>query len=358
VANLLEIEGLTKTYDGSVAALANVSFVVERGEWMAVMGPSGSGKTTLVNLLGALDTPTAGRVRFEGSDLGGLDSSERTRFRAEKIGFVFQQFHLVAYLTALENVMLAQYFHSMTDEAQARRTLERVGLAHRQRHLPGQLSAGEQQRVAIARALINQPRLLLADEPTGNLDEQNEAVVMQLFHELHREGHTIVMVTHDPTIARLADRRLELQHGRLAGITIYREESEEVVDHLLEKVWVLREGNQAIELAKLRRLEIVDVTAVLARMGKLGLVEQSNSEVHLTPAGERRGSDLIRRYRLAERLFSDTFTLAEPEAESTACKFEHILSPAVTDKICAFLGHPRTCPHGNPIPRGDCCGRA
>lgn len=354
--NLLEVQGLTKIYDGQVTALHDISFTLTPGEWIAVMGPSGSGKTTLINLVGLLDSPTAGRILFEGAELNGMDAAQRTRFRSQKIGFVFQQFHLVPYLTALENVMLAQYFHSMTDEAQARQALERVGLGHRLTHLPAQLSAGEQQRVAIARALINQPRLILADEPTGNLDEQNEAVVMQLFHELHREGHTLMMVTHDPTIGRLADRRLELQHGRLAGITVYREERDELVDHVLQQVWMLREGNQSPELAKLRRMEVLDVSGTLACMAERGLVQVHDPEVNLTPEGEQRATDLIRRYRLAERLFSDTFTLADAEAESTACKFEHILSSAVTDKICAFLGHPRTCPHGNPIPRGPCCG--
>ncbi len=355
---LIEIEGLSKLYPGGVRALEDVGFSVEPGEWLAVMGPSGSGKTTLVNLLGGLDTATSGRILFDGIELGGLTPAEYTRFRTEKVGFVFQQFHLVPYLTALENVLLAQYFHSMTDEAQARRALEGVGLGHRLGHLPAQLSTGEQQRVAIARALINQPRLILADEPTGNLDEENEAVVMQLFHKLHREGHTLVMVTHDPVIGRLADRRLELQHGRLAGITIYREERDELVDHLLQEVWMLREGNQSPEIAKLRRTAVLDVGGTLARMAERGLVHVENSHVLFTPVGEERARDVMRRYRLAERLFRDTFALGDSEAEDTACKFEHIISPEVTDRICRFLGHPGTCPHGNPIPPGACCSRA
>jgi putative ABC transport system ATP-binding protein len=179
------------------------------------MGPSGSGKTTLINILGGLDTLTSGRVIVDGVDLAKLSESEIVRYRAEKIGFVFQQFHLVPYLTALENVMLAQYFHSVTDEKQASEALHRVGLGDRLTHLPAQLSGGEQQRVAIARALINQPKLILADEPTGNLDEVNEAIVLQIFRELHNSGHTILMVTHDPDIARQADRRIELAHGHL-----------------------------------------------------------------------------------------------------------------------------------------------
>ncbi len=355
MANLVEAEGLTKIYDGQVIALEDVSFSIATGEWVSIMGPSGSGKTTLINILGALDAATSGRVRFDGTDLGSLDAKARTRFRAERIGFVFQAFHLVPYLTALENVMLAQYFHSLTDEAQARRALERVGLGPRTHHLPRQLSAGEQQRVAIARALINQPRLILADEPTGNLDEQNEAVIMQLFHELHREGHALVVVTHDPSIGQLADRRLDLNHGRLVGIRMAQEERDELQDHLLQQVWMLREGNQSPELAKLGRLAVVDVRGSLERLAAAGMVQVDDGQVHLTSTGEQRAANLIRRYRLAERLFRDTFTLGEAEAETTACRFEHILSPTVTDRICQFLGHPRTCPHGNPIPPGACC---
>ncbi|MGA9887197.1 MAG: ABC transporter ATP-binding protein, partial [Candidatus Acidiferrales bacterium] len=195
-----------------------VSLCIEEGEWIAIMGPSGSGKTTLINILGGLDSPTSGQAIVAGTDVARLDDAGLTRFRAEKIGFVFQQFHLVPYLTALENVMLAQYFHSITDEKEARHSLERVGLGDRAEHLPSQLSGGEQQRVAVARALINHPKLILADEPTGNLDEANEQIVLDLLRELHREGHTILMVTHALTIGRLADRRIELAHGRLANI--------------------------------------------------------------------------------------------------------------------------------------------
>jgi putative ABC transport system ATP-binding protein len=217
VATLVQVENLRKEF-GNVCALAGVSFRVEAGEWIAIMGPSGSGKTTLINILGGLDMPTSGQAIVDAIDVGRLDESGLTRFRAQKIGFIFQQFHLVPYLTALENVMLAQYFHSSTDEKEAREALERVGLGDRVEHLPGKLSGGEQQRVAVARALINHPKLILADEPTGNLDEANEETVIQLFHELHREGHTILMVTHAPSIGRLADRRIAFAHGRLVEV--------------------------------------------------------------------------------------------------------------------------------------------
>jgi len=215
LAPLVEIENLRKEF-GNVRALDGVSFSVEAGGWIAIMGPSGSGKTTLINILGGLDSPTSGRAIVDGTDLARLDEAGLTRFRAEKIGFIFQQFHLVPYLTALENVMLAQYFHSATDEREARTELERVGLSDRIDHLPGELSGGEQQRVAVARALINQPKLILADEPTGNLDEANEQIVLGLLGELHTDGHTILMVTHASEIGQLADRRIDLAHGRLA----------------------------------------------------------------------------------------------------------------------------------------------
>src|SRR5882724_11173671 len=209
------IENLTKQY-GALRALGGVSFGVNTGEWVALMGPSGSGKTTLINILGGLDTLTAGRIVVDGVDLAKLNENALVRYRAEKIGFVFQQFHLVPYLNAVENVMLAQYFHSATDEKQAEEALKRVGLGDRLTHLPSQLSGGEQQRVAIARALINQPKLILADEPTGNLDEANEQIVIDLFRELHKSGHTILMVTHDPDIARQADRRIDRSPGHRA----------------------------------------------------------------------------------------------------------------------------------------------
>jgi putative ABC transport system ATP-binding protein len=217
VATLVQVDDLRKEF-GNVRALAGVSFSVEAGEWIAIMGPSGSGKTTLINILGGLDMPTSGQAVVDGVDVARLDEAGLARFRAQKIGFIFQQFHLVAYLTALENVMLAQYFHSTTDEKQARQALERVGLGDRIEHLPGALSGGEQQRVAVARALINHPKLILADEPTGNLDEANEETVIRLFQELHGEEHTILMVTHDPAIGNLADRRIEFAHGKLKHI--------------------------------------------------------------------------------------------------------------------------------------------
>ncbi len=215
MAPVVQVEDLRKEF-GDVRALGGVSLEVEEGEWIAIMGPSGSGKTTLINILGGLDTPTSGKAIVDGTDVARLNEAGLTRFRAEKVGFVFQQFHLVPYLTALENVMLAQYFHSTTDEAEAQQALERVGLGDRVAHLPSQLSGGEQQRVAVARALINHPKLILADEPTGNLDEANQETVIELLRELHRQGHTILMVTHDPALGRLADRRIELAHGRLA----------------------------------------------------------------------------------------------------------------------------------------------
>jgi putative ABC transport system ATP-binding protein len=214
LSTVVQIENLRKDF-GKVCALDGVSFAIEEGEWIAIMGPSGSGKTTLINILGGLDTPTSGRALVDGVDVGRLDEAGLTRFRAEKIGFVFQQFHLVSYLTALENVMLAQYFHSTTDEKEARQALERVGLGDRIEHLPAQLSGGEQQRVAVARALINHPKLILADEPTGNLDEANEKIVLDLLRELHAERRTILMVTHAPTIGSMADRRIDFSHGHL-----------------------------------------------------------------------------------------------------------------------------------------------
>src|ERR1700676_4672631 len=378
------IDSLAKHY-GSLRALNGVSFTVSPVACVALMGPSGSGKTTLINILGGLDTLTSGTVVVDGIDLAKLRENQLTRYRAEKVGFVFQQFHLVPYLNALENVMLAQYFHSMTNEQQAAEALKRVGLADRLTHLPAQLSGGEQQRVAIARALINQPKLILADEPTGNLDEANEAVVLEIFRELHRSGHTILMVTHDPDIARQADRRIELAHGRLHFDTLQHGPSHPLAcplantadcctnvssddeirfDHLLEQIWICGEEGKPPQVERLRAtgpaghlpvLPDEPAARVLGRMSELQLIALRNGEVDLTPVGSRRARDVVRRHRLAERLFKDTFAIEDSEARNQACKFEHIISPELDQRICSFLGHPKTCPHGNPIPPGDCC---
>lgn len=349
---LVRVTNLKKSF-GEVRALDGISFEIESGEWIAIMGPSGSGKTTLVNILGGLDTPTGGQVIVDGVNLGTLDELGLTRFRAQKIGFVFQQFHLVPYLTALENVMLAQYFHSTTDEAEAAEALRRMGLDDRLNHLPSQLSGGEQQRVAVARALINHPKLILADEPTGNLDERNEQTVVHLLRELHAEGHTILLVTHDPTLGSLADRRIELAHGRLAQITVYSAEDEARFDHVLEEIWLCAEIGKRARLARFHSLD-PDPERTIERLALGGLVSLQDSEVELTERGRRRARDVVRRRRLAERLFTDTFSVGA-DADSHACKFEHIISPDLDERICSFLGHPKTCPHGKPIPPGPCC---
>jgi putative ABC transport system ATP-binding protein len=395
----VEIDALVKQY-GPLRALNGVSFNISAGEWVALMGPSGSGKTTLINILGGLDTLTSGRVVVDGVDLSRLGENQLVRYRAEKIGFVFQQFHLVPYLNALENVMLAQYFHSTTDESEAAEALKRVGLAERLAHLPSQLSGGEQQRVAIARALINQPKLILADEPTGNLDEANEQIVINLFRELHKAGHTILMVTHDPDIARQADRRIELAHGHLSFDTAQHgpnhpmacplantadcctpvtADDEIRVDHLLEQIWIFGEEGKPAQAELLRvegpagRLPILGderPSRLLSRMADTRLVEFAagshngsssadgnglDNEVRLTESGARRARDVVRRHRLAERLFTDTFAIEDAEAHQQACRFEHIITPELDQRICSFLGHPKTCPHGNPIPPGACC---
>lgn len=219
---VIETQHLYKRF-GQVTALEDINLQIAQGEFVSVMGASGSGKTTLMNILTGLDTATEGKVILDGVDAAQLDEIGRQRFRAEKIGLIFQQFHLIPYLTALENVMLAQHYHSVVDEAEAKAVLAQVGLEHRFDHRPSQLSGGEQQRVCIARALVNQPPVIFADEPTGNLDETNEKLVLDLLTALNRQGRTIVMVTHNPDLGKLTHRTIFLQHGKFL-----REECNEI----------------------------------------------------------------------------------------------------------------------------------
>ena len=218
---LIELHDVRKTYrvgSEDVHALDGVSLRIAEGEFAAVIGPSGSGKSTLMHLLGFMARPTTGRMMFDGEDVSALSASAQAGYRARKLGFVFQAFNLLPRLSVTENVLLpVTYARGDTREARRRvaEVLDRVGLAHRARHRPGQLSGGERQRVAIARALINRPRLILADEPTGNLDSQNVERVLALFPELHAEGQTIVLVTHDAAVAAAARRQIRMAGGRV-----------------------------------------------------------------------------------------------------------------------------------------------
>ena len=212
--NILELIDVSMVY-GPVKALQHITLNVQEGEWAAIMGSSGSGKTTMMNIVGCMNKATHGTVILDGEKISRLNAKDLTSIRRDKIGLIFQQFHLISYLTAVENVMIAQYYHSMADESEALQALDRVGLGHRARHLPRQLSGGEQQRLCIARALINHPKLILADEPTGNLDEANQETVMDIFHQLHKQGSTIVVVTHSPEVASHAQRVVHLEFGRM-----------------------------------------------------------------------------------------------------------------------------------------------
>jgi len=394
---LIRLAHVSKVYPAKAAekgsvirALDDVSLAVPPGEWLAVMGPSGSGKSTMVNLIGCLDQPSSGEIWLDGANVAAMNRSELNRVRAEKIGFIFQQFHLIPYLTALENVLLAQYFHSMTDEQEALEALDRVGLKDRAHHVPAHLSGGEQQRVCIARALINDPNIILADEPTGNLDAQNEQIVLRILKQLHDQGRTIIMVTHDPVVARLADRRVELRHGHIAVQEASLMSDEEQFDEVLEEIWVIQEHGEQAELGQMDVHGDVHVAWAVDKMVELGLLTTSphpplahshktvinpchdalgrisqfsggdgRSIIEFTPQGKQRATDVIRRHRLSERLFTESLGMKnQEEIEEQACKFEHILSPEATDRICTFLGHPRTCPHGAPVPPGPCCDRA
>lgn len=214
---IVRAHGLSKLYEPDTWALRDVTLDVKKGSWVTIMGPSGSGKTTLLNMISCLDTPSEGSLLINGTDVTKLDQKALACFRRENLGLVFQQYHMVPYLTALENVMLAQYYHSIVDEREASEALERVGLGHRLTHTPSQLSGGEQQRVCIARALVNDQQILLADEPTGNLDVKNGEIVLDLIKDLHDDDHTIILITHNPEMSKMGEVLVELLDGRVVS---------------------------------------------------------------------------------------------------------------------------------------------
>lgn len=216
---MLEIKNISKTYGqgaAKVVALSNVSFCVDVGDFVAIMGPSGSGKSTLLNVIGGLDCPSSGEVVLDGKRIDNLDENDFVDIRRNKIAYVFQQYHLLPSLTAIENVLLPLTFCGANKKDQkALDILKRVGLERRAEHKPSQLSGGEQQRVAIARALVNDPSLILADEPTGNMDQKTGKEILGLFQQLNKDGRSIIMVTHNPDIAQHAKGIIILQDGRL-----------------------------------------------------------------------------------------------------------------------------------------------
>ncbi len=222
--NIIEIEDLTKVFytdEIETHALSGVHLTIGRGEYVAMSGPSGCGKSTLLSIVGLLDTPSAGRYTLNGKEVANLNFGERSRIRNQEIGFIFQSFNLIGDLTVAENVELPLTYRAGMPTAERKRraqeALERVNMAHRMRHYPAQLSGGQQQRVAVARALAGAPSILLADEPTGNLDSKNGEAVMKLLAELHREGSTICMVTHDPRFAAHAERQVHLFDGKVVA---------------------------------------------------------------------------------------------------------------------------------------------
>lgn len=219
MSDLVRLEEITKYYgerENRVAALSGISFSIAQGEYVAIMGPSGSGKSTLLSILGAMNPPTDGKMFVDDIDVYKLSSERQADFRREYLGFIFQQLQLVPYLTAIENVMLPLVVSDEKDhETKASQVLERVGLAGKSHRLPSELSGGEQGRVAIARAVVNEPPILLADEPTGSLDSATGAEILSLFSELHLEGQTIVMVTHNPDAVAGANRMIQIKDGRV-----------------------------------------------------------------------------------------------------------------------------------------------
>ena len=351
----IHFQDTSKVYPNGTIALSRVNVRIQKGEWVAVMGPSGSGKTTFLHLIAGLDKPTSGAIFVNGIPVHELQGDEALEYRRTHIGIVFQQFHLLPYLTALENVLLAQYFHSETDEDEARELLERLGLGNRLHHYPSQLSGGEQQRVALARAVINDPPILLADEPTGNLDEDSEKEVLNILHEFHKAGKTIILVTHDPEVARFAQRLIYLEHGHLVTSHLQHERIFPLIDELLETAWKCEEKNEPLTEKTILQFSPLITRHVIDQALEKGFITIKDDSIELTDSGRGRAEILVRRHRLAEYLMMRIVGLDAERAQETACQFEHILSYEATRAICTFLKHPRTCPHGHRIPPGDCC---
>ena len=223
MTQLIKMEGVTKVFrteDVETHALSNINLTIDRGDYISIAGPSGCGKSTLLSVLGLLDSPTGGKYFLNGKDVSQIPASERTKIRNREIGFVFQAFNLIGDLTVYENVELPLTYRNMGSAERKEKTehaLERVGMSHRRKHFPAQLSGGQQQRVAVARALAGDPLILMADEPTGNLDSQNSEAVMQLLSDLHQNGATICLVTHDPRYSRFADHTIHLFDGKIVA---------------------------------------------------------------------------------------------------------------------------------------------
>ncbi len=221
---VMVLDKIKRTYfmgDTSLDALKDVSFEVRKGEWISIIGPSGSGKSTLLQILGLLDYPTSGSLSIDGVPTTQMSDSQRATFRGKKVGFIFQSFHLIPTITALENVMLPMMFYDVPAPERRRRATEvlvRLGMGDRLGHLPSELSGGQRQRVAIARSLVNEPTILLADEPTGNLDSKSGDAVIDIFRKIHSEGKTLIIVTHDPDVASVAQRTIHIRDGQVERI--------------------------------------------------------------------------------------------------------------------------------------------
>ncbi len=215
--NIIELKHVEKTYSNGVILkiLDNINLQVKKGEFVAIVGPSGSGKSTLMHIMGALDRPTKGEVHIDGKNIDKMDDKELAEIRNKKIGFVFQSFNLMNKLTALENVSFPMELSGTCDEKRAKTLLEKVQLGHRMNHLPSKMSGGEKQRVAIARALANNPPIILADEPTGNLDSKTGQAIIELLKDIHKNGTTLIIITHDKSIADMAKKKITMQDGRI-----------------------------------------------------------------------------------------------------------------------------------------------
>ncbi len=315
---------------GERTILNRLNLSIEKGEWLSIVGPSGAGKSTLLYTIAGIKKPNSGTLIVLGENLGKMTETEKAEFRRNKIGFIFQELNLVEWLNAVENVMLAQHIHSIADREEALKLLKKLDLENKEHLYPHQLSGGEKQRLAIARAIVNDPEIILADEPTANLDEISVKKVLDILSDLQKRGKTIIMVTHDYEVAAKTNRIITLKYGKIQNRE-YKVNDEEI----LVSLWFAKEGDH-----------IPEISDYLPYAKSKGWIHLTDDGFIFSQIGKMLASDVVKRKRLAEILTLATLNIESPPP----CCSLPPLREEETTSIEAMLKYPKRCPHGRIIP--------